>query len=97
MLGEAAAPPLAPEPAASDEALLGNLVEGLERYLAAEGLALRPQPKARVVVLFHRILERRRKRLLAAGEEMPPELHIAGRPVDIATDPDLADIVNIAK
>lgn len=84
-------------PTASDEALLGNLIEGLESYLLAEDLRLHPRHKARVVVLFRRLLDRRRAKMLADGLDVPPELSTAGHPIDIAADPDLADIVRLVQ
>lgn len=80
-----------------DEALLANLVEGVDVFLAAEDLQLPPRHKARVTVLFYRLLERRRARLQTEGSDIPPELRIGGHPVDISADPDLSDIVRLAE
>lgn len=78
------------------EVLLGNLVTGLELFLVREDLVLDPAPKARLTVLLYRMLHRRRRDLDRQGLPVPDELRIAGHPVDIAADPDLADIIHLA-
>ncbi len=78
-----------------DEALLANLVEGLERYLAAKDLLPMPQQKARMTVVFYRILSRWREQLAESGADMPMHLREAGHPVDIAAHPILSEIVSL--
>lgn len=88
---------VSPPPDAIDEILLGNLVEGLEEYLAAKDLMLAPRPKARVMVVFARILARYRQQLVQTGGEVPAHLRAGGNPVNIAQDPILAEIVSIVQ
>ncbi|KAA0678114.1 hypothetical protein DS843_21260 [Roseomonas genomospecies 6] len=78
-----------------DEALLTNLVVGVETFLVREDLILDPAPKARLMVLLYRMLARRRRELAQVGG-VPPELREAGHPIDIGADPDLSDIVRLA-
>jgi len=80
----------------SDEVLLGNLVSGLELHLAREDLVLRPEAKARLTVLIYRMKARRRAELERQGLPVPLDLRVAGHPIDIASDPDLADIIHLA-
>lgn len=99
MLKERAAPPGDSDAGRLDpldEVLLANVVEGLELFAAAEDLELEPGEKARLVVLLHRMLARRRRDAERQGATAPPELSTANHPVPIASDIDLADIVRLA-
>ncbi|HEY0834946.1 MAG TPA: hypothetical protein VGE72_13635 [Azospirillum sp.] len=79
-----------------DEVLLANVIEGLELYIAAEELELEPGEKARLVVLLHRMLARKRRDAERLGAPVPPALVTPNHPVPIASDIDLADIVRLA-
>ncbi|HYD66531.1 hypothetical protein [Azospirillum sp.] len=79
-----------------DEVLLANVVEGLELFAASEELELEPGEKARLVVLLHRMLARRRRDAERLGTPVAPELSTPEHPVPIASDIDLADIVRLA-
>ncbi|HYH21572.1 MAG TPA: hypothetical protein VD995_23430 [Azospirillum sp.] len=101
LLSERAAPPAAESEAAGranavDEAVLSNLLEGLEMFMAAEDLEQEPAEKARLVVLLYRMLCRQRAELLRQGRPLPDTLSALGHPVDIAREPDFADIVRLA-
>lgn len=75
-----------------DEALLGNVVEGLERFLEDEDLRLRPDRRARLVVLLYRHMARARAEEAARGEARP-ELHEPGHPIDPRSIPLVAEIL----
>lgn len=75
-----------------DEALLGNVVEGLERFLDDEDLRLRPDRRARLIVLLYRHMARARAEEAARGETRP-ELHEPGHPIDPRSIPLVAEIL----
>ncbi|MGQ9366106.1 hypothetical protein [Azospirillum sp. A39] len=79
-----------------DEALLGNLVQGLEDYLSRESLTPSPADHARLIVLLYRMMARRRAELRRQGAAVPDQLCRPGHPFDFAADPDLSDIVHLA-
>lgn len=78
-----------------DETLLSNLVQGLERYLSAKDLKPNPAQKARMIVIFYRILSRWREQLIESGSELPMHLRSADHPVDIGAHPILSEVVNL--
>ncbi|MGQ9370572.1 hypothetical protein [Azospirillum sp. A39] len=75
-----------------DEALLSNMVDGLETYLTRRGLTLAPAKRARLEVVIYRILTIRRRDLADRGER-PAEYWESGHPIDIEKDLSLGDIV----
>lgn len=78
---------------AEDEALLGNVSEGLDHFMIETGYEPTPAERARMLVLFYRILARRRMVLRRLGEDVPPELTQAGHPFDFKSDTDIRDIL----
>lgn len=82
---------------AEDEALLGNVAEGLDHYFLETGEQPTPAERARMLVLFFRILARRRMVLRRLGEDVPPELASAGHPFDFKSDIDIRDILMLKR
>lgn len=78
-----------------DEILLRNLISGIEAYLAAKNFNPQPEQKARMFVIFYRILSRWREQLVSTGAELPAHLQTSGHPVDIAAHPILSEVVDL--
>ena len=90
-------------PAPADEAstgaplledLLENVIRSVELYLAAQGLGMAPDRKARLVVVLYRVQARRRARRAAEGLPFPEGE--AGAVIPLDSDPDLLDTVRLA-
>ncbi|MBP2231809.1 DNA-binding phage protein [Azospirillum agricola] len=77
------------------EILLNNLVQGLEIYLRHKDLKPQPAQKARMIVIFYRILSRWREQLIESGSELPMHLRAVDHPVDIAAHPILSEVVGL--